>query len=280
MVDFTFLKDSDIFGSSEQRLKVFDKLFSAYEKCEPTDFAILLGGFSLDKKCYWWVLRDQYNLASAMDRNGVLTKQPSYLRATCSRLAIKRDELNDYITKAYKMDNGITIVDAFEYPQTIVNDHMQKILDKKLAERFLIKTGKTYTVDSRKYDEYKKDFKPQKLTEYQFYDKKYVKVKANLYKYNEYLAEIKTKMSNGRIVKDKEEVWVSVEPIKWVMDEEIAFSLNALFAGIQFNNKEFYNGNFLNTDMKKFLDKYFSKEIVLSESYYKNNCSKIKKLIK
>lgn len=280
MFDFTFLKDTDIFGTPEQRLKTFDKIFPIYEKCEPTDFAILLGGFSLEEICYWWVLRDKYSVASAMDRNGVITKQPPYMRATCARLSIKCDEIKDYITKLYKIADGITIVEAFEYPQTIVNENMQQVLDKRLAEKSLIKTGKTYTVDSRECNEYKEKFKPQKLIEYQFYDKKYVKVKANLYKYNEYLKQSKMKMSNGRIVKDKEEVWVAVEPIKWIMDEEIVFSLNALFAGIQFNNKEFYNGDFLNTDIKKFLDKYFSKEIVLIEEYNKNNYNKVKKLIK
>ena len=49
---------------------------------------------------------------------------------------------------------------------------------------------------------------------------------------------------------------------------------------LQFNNKEFYNGNFLNTDIKNFLDKYFSKEIGLIEEYNKNNYNKVKKLIK
>lgn len=280
MLDFNFLKNTDIFGTKEQRLKTFDKAFPVYERCEPTDFAILLGGFSLDKKCYWWIDRDKYSVASAIDRNGAIIKQPPYLRATCARLSIKYDEIKDYIKKIYKINKDITIVEAFEYPRTIVNEHMQEVLDKKLAENKLIKTGKTYTVDSRKYDEYKEQFKPQKLIEYHFYDKNYVKVKANLYKNNEYLKEVKAKMSNDRIVKDKEEVWVAVEPIKWIMDEEIAFSLNALFAGIQFDDKEFYNGDFLYTNIKNFLDNYFSKEIILSDEYNKNNYNKIKKLIK
>ena len=60
--------------------------------------------------------------------------------------------------------------------------------------------------------------------------------------------------------------WVSVEPIKWMIDEkeDIALSKKIIFSGVQFNRISNYRVDFNKTDIKEFMDKYFSKDIMPS----------------
>lgn len=73
-------------------------------------------------------------------------------------------------------------------------------------------------------------------------------------------------LSNGERYKDGDYVWVEVQPIKWLIDEEndIALSERILFAGVQFNHKRNYH--FGTTNIKEFMDRYFSKDIIPSFS--------------
>ena len=79
-------------------------------------------------------------------------------------------------------------------------------------------------------------------------------------------------LSNGEKYKRGDYVWVEVQPIKWLIDEksDIALSERILFAGVQFKNgimfEKNYNGDFRTTDIKLFMDKYFSKDIIPSFS--------------
>ena len=71
-------------------------------------------------------------------------------------------------------------------------------------------------------------------------------------------------------------------PIKWLIDEEndIALSERILFAGVQFQNKLDYSGDFYNTDIKDFIDCFFSKQIIPSVSVEKTNQEKNKQKTK
>ncbi|MEI3507525.1 MAG: hypothetical protein V8R01_00005 [Bacilli bacterium] len=111
-------------------------------------------------------------------------------------------------------------------------------------------TGKSYTTDFRKYNEYSKPFSPQEHLEYEYNGRKYVKVKANSY-FDGGLFQLST----GDKYRDGDDVWVAVEPIKWLVDEkaDIALSKNIIFAGVQFNRMSNYTGNFDKTDIKAFI---------------------------
>ncbi len=74
-------------------------------------------------------------------------------------------------------------------------------------------------------------------------------------------------LSNGEMYKDDNYVWVEVSKVKWLVDEEndIALSKNILVAGIQFDNAKDYEGNFENSNMYKYLNTYFIKDIQMKE---------------
>lgn len=75
-------------------------------------------------------------------------------------------------------------------------------------------------------------------------------------------------MSDNRVVRLNGTYWVEVEPIIWMIDEitDIALSKKIIFSGVQFNRERTYKGNFDKTDIKEFMDDYFSKEIMPSYS--------------
>ena len=68
--------------------------------------------------------------------------------------------------------------------------------------------------------------------------------------------------------------WVKVEPIIWLVDDkaDIALSKKLIFAGVQYKSGfELRPGygkySFAESDIKRFMDKYFSKEIVTDRVY-------------
>ena len=70
----------------------------------------------------------------------------------------------------------------------------------------------------------------------------------------------------------KKNYWVAIEPITWLVDEKanIALSKKILFAGVQFSNNRIYDGNFEESDIMRFMDNFFIKEIEPSMQYSSN----------
>ncbi len=161
-----------------------------------------------------------------------------------------------------KKIDGILEVEYGYYPQTAVSKKTQSILENTYNCGKLLTTGYSYTIDSRKYNEYNQKFLPKKIREYKHNGKRYVRVKANSY-FDGYTF----KLSNGEEYVDGNYVWVEVEPVKWLVDESgIMLSEKLLFAGVQFNHERNYKGNFNTTDIKKYLDDYFSKDLLQAYS--------------
>ena len=123
-------------------------------------------------------------------------------------------------------------------------------------------TGNKYTTDSRRYDELNETFSKRELEEFEFEGYRYVRVEANFY------VEDCT-LSNGENYNYGDIVWVEVSPVKWLVDEneKIMLSDKILFAGVQFKHTKDYDGNFEETDIKRFMDNYFSKEITAGIGY-------------
>lgn len=73
-------------------------------------------------------------------------------------------------------------------------------------------------------------------------------------------------LSDGREIEEGKAYWVLVEPITWLVDRvsNIALSKKLIFSGVQFQNNNNYQGDFERTDIKKFMDTCFAKEIVSS----------------
>ena len=267
-LDFTFLTEEELFGViGHNRSAIFSKYGT---KAAVTDFSILLGAyvdsydFSIESDAlenrtgyYWTKSLDGDDDLLLVDSSG--NKDWNYFRdrTCCARLVIpysricyysKREKVNEYFVR--ELEFG-------EYPQTIVDKNYSRELEKACTNGTIKKTGKYYTTDSVFYNDEDIKFKSRTHAEYEYNGSKYI-----LFVGDKNCADYK--LSDGRIIKKDNPYWVKVEPITWLIDEkeDIAVTKKLLFAGVQFKWNEVYNGNFYDTDIKSFIDKYFSKEIV------------------
>lgn len=261
MSNFTFL--------TEEQVNNLNILKSYGTKCAITDFSILLGGFvssnyytsegeeRKNRTGWWWTKTcDGDNDARVVNESGNMHSSRVDVRYGGSRPALPYSSIKNHISNVVRDANGIKIVEYGEYPQTVVSERESLKIEQEFSSGKIRKTGKSYTTDSIKYDSYNEKFLPSEDIEYEYNGNKYVRFIGDYNCSGEVL-------SDGRSVSVGKVYWVKVEPIKWLIDEQadIALSKSIIFSGVQFKNKRDYDGNFSKTDIKQFMDKYFSKDI-------------------
>ena len=275
MLDFTFLTEEQCFDSS-RKLEILEKRGTI---APITDFSILLGGYvsnnyhynnsnSLENRSGWyWTSSDNKdNDALVVCESGSRGSSNVSMRFGGARPALPYSSIRNISSNGVRGRDGILEVEYGEYPQKVASKRLQDELERayNYNQSSIRKTGKTYTTYSRKNDAYDEKFNAQVIEEYLFDDgKKYVRVKANLY-----YDGSEFKLSNGERYKDGDYVWVEVQPIKLLIDEKSDTALfeRLVFAGVHFKHERNYNGDFDRTDIKEFMDRYFSKDIIPSFS--------------
>ena len=271
MSKFTFL-------TYEQTLdyEQLDILKKYGTRCAITDFSILLGGdvqvhFNKGKTkkistCYWWTksTADDDDAVVAIDKVGEDFYINSFERSSGARPTISYSLISNYSTNKKRNKKGILEVEYGEYPQTVVPEVSSKILEKAFANMSysntgMKETGKSYTTDSVSCQDRDIPFQARTHTEYEYKGRKYIRFVADSNCEGEVL-------SDGRMIRYGNPYWVRVEPIKWMIDEkeDIAISKKLIFSGVQFNRISNYRVDFNKTDIKEFMDKYFSKDIMPS----------------
>lgn len=160
--------------------------------------------------------------------------------------------------------NGLLEIEYGEYPQYVASSYETAKLESDYQKGLLTQTGKTYTVDETYYNHYSEGFHPKIIQEYLCDGKKYVRVEAN----SSFCGET-FQLSNGERYKDKDQVWVKVSPIRWIVDEEenLAVSRNLLVSGIRYHAADNTLTDFASSEMKQYLDNCFSKEIEKETTY-------------
>ena len=278
MSGFTFLTKEQCFESD--KLDILEKRGT---KAAITDFSILLGGWvtrdisylhidgdsSLEGRSgYYWTKSDDKD----NDASGVLASGTGYdynvlERNRGARPALPFSSISSIPTNGVsgapkRARDGVLEVEYGYYPQKAVSRDMQEKLERAFQRRSLSRTGKKYTTDSRKYDEYNEEFSPKQHEEFQLDGKRYVRVEANsCFDGGEF------KLSNGESYKDGDPVWVEVSPVKWLVDERAKMMLadKLIFAGVQFKHtRDYHTKDFDRTDIKTFMDTYFARELVQS----------------
>ena len=174
-------------------------------------------------------------------------------------------------TNGKRGKDGVLEVEYGYYPQRAASKGMQEILEEAYRSNSIPETGNSYTTDSVDYSDSVTVFQPQTHQEYEYNGKRYVRIKAQVSYYYRF--------SNGEIYRNGDNVWVEVEPVKWLVDEKarIMITEKIIFAGVQFDNDEYkvqydYDNNeyiykrdfvkdFKKTNIKKFMDKYLAKEL-------------------
>ena len=156
-----------------------------------------------------------------------------------------------------RLANGKTvqICEYGAYPQTVAPKSVSQELEAQYQKNALKTTGKTYTFDSAELDAYNTGFTPRNCAEYSFAGKKYVRIEGKPYDNDSIL-------SDGTQVQKGQAYWFEVQPIEWLMDPKGTWvARQALFAGIQFDTKDRYDGNFADTAMYNYLQTHFAKEM-------------------
>ena len=247
-----------------------------------TDFSVLLGAYrnSVTGDYSVWT-RDScgdskyYNIISFCGGSG---SNEWYLERTGAARPVLDYSLlgkipqNFYGNSSKKLSQYLIEVEYGYYPQTAVDDQTRKILNSLYSKKEIQPTGNTYTADSVEAKYIGEEFKKRSIKEYEYNEKKYVRVKANFSSREETL--------NGVKYKDGDYVWVEVEPVKWIVNlrTKKMITKNGVFSGIQFSDKTLCAPTFQDeklfrqTNMKKFLDKYWS--IDLERHIVRNNSVK------
>ena len=270
MNNFTFLTDEQIFGNNQ-----LDIISRYGTKCAITDFSILLGGYvssdyytsegnaRKDRTGWWWTKSsDGDNDAIVVSKSGDRSWFNVSKRSGGYRPALPYSSIQSISSNGLRGANGIKEIEYGEYPQTIVDENYSRELERAYNNRSLGTTGKNYTTDSVRYQDTDTSFRARTYTEYEYNGSKYIRFVGDLNCEGEVL-------SDGRTIETGQAYWVRVEPITWLVDERanIALSKKLIFSGLQFKNRRDYKGDFDRTDIKQFMDNYFSKEIVSDRVY-------------
>ena len=163
MLDFTFLTEEQIFGNDKQeQLEIFKKRGTI---APISDFAILCGGYvnddfhynnnkSLENRSGWyWTKTPHSNNARVVDFHGNSSCSTVDLRDGGSRPALPFSSIQKISTNVVSGNDGIKEVEFGEYPQMSASWDEQEILEDLYNLGSLNKTGKTYTIDSKKYND-------------------------------------------------------------------------------------------------------------------------------
>ena len=275
MSDFTLLTEYQCFDDFDtcQKLDIIKKRGT---KAAITDFSILLGAIydsvsdadlymEKDGGYYWTKSgnKDDVHIVSGSGEYDFCTP----LRRECgARIALPCSSISKIIPTngkiAKRASDGVLEVEYGYYPQEAAEKDMQEILENAYKNGKLSKTKNSYTTDSADFDDNETFFKPQKHQEYEYNGKKYVRIKANTCKF----LDNNTILSNSMLYQNGDNVWIEVQPVKWIVDEEahIMITEKIIFAGVQFDDKkeEYNESDFDKTNIKKFIDEYFSKDLL------------------
>ena len=261
-METTFLTEDQIWGD-----KALQVIKSYGTKTGMSDLAVVLGGI-MGSSSKTSDNQRSGDLWSASSVDNALVRSVHYDGGRdhyypYKRLAGARPALPSSVASSIKPSEArltrkigdVQVVEFGEYPQTIASESVTRELEQAFSRGQLQTTGKKYTFDGEALDAYDKPFKAKEYAEYQHSGKRYIRVEAKPYDNDSVL-------STGRKPQAGEACWIEVQPIEWLKDPSgVMVARQALFSGVQFDRNQRYDGNFANTDMKKYLANYFSKEM-------------------
>ena len=269
MSDFTFLTEEQCFGNDK-----LDILKKRGTQAAITDFSILLGAYVSDyhidndsslegRTGYYWTKSDDGdNDARVVFDNGRRDYYRVNERNGGARPALPFSSISSIPTNGEsgkRARDGVLEVEYGYYPQKAVSRDMQDRLERAYKSGTISKTRNSYTTDSRKYNAYDEKFLAKQHEEYEYNGKRYVRVEANSdFEGGEF------QLSNGESYRDGDNVWVEVQPVKWLVDEraKVMITDKLIFSGVQFNyTRNYHTRDFDKTDIKTFMDRYLSRDL-------------------
>ncbi len=126
------------------------------------------------------------------------------------------------------------------YPQYVVDLEKQIKIEKNFKYKKLLLTGNSYT------------FPNGKSYEYEYNGERFVRVINN--------SNCPVVLSNGLIYHKDWYAWVKVEPVIWIVKENMLVSSKGLLSGIPFNNSQEFS-EFKDTVISRFINENIKKEL-------------------
>ncbi len=295
MSQISFLSEEQIWGrGAEGPLDVMKPSSTPYSNghlavlkkygtaCAVTDFCILLGAYVsdyytsdaktlADRAGFWWTRSPgSGGSVRAVSKMGAMCARALSERSTAARPCISLADIPEGILKSAKDVNGLCEIQYGAYPQAAAAPLTAGSLERLFAAGKLMRTGRDYTVDSRKHSDREKGFLPKKLPEYEYDGKQYVRVKAN----SDFGGQ-EFKLSNGAGYFNGDNVWVEVSPVVWLADKTtgIALAKRCLFSGVKFDDPGSYSGDFEGTWIRRYLEVYFGPELLCRQGSFRKTVS-------
>lgn len=269
-MDVTFLTKEQIWGDDQGNGQL--QVMKSYGKAaEASDLAKVLGGYVSSARTQDGIQPGYVWSASSGYVGAVITVYSpkendhcaAYERFSVARPVLPLSVTSKIMQSEVKLSNkigDIQVVEYGEYPQTLAPKNVAKDLENAFSNGQLKTTGKSYTFDREEYNAYKKPFNAEEHFEYQHNDKRYIRVKAKP-------LDKLSMLSTGELVEANKAYWLKVQPIDWLKDPSgVLIAKNGLFSGVQFDMTSNYTGDFKSTFMKKYLDTYFAKEMMIGRN--------------
>ncbi len=233
-----------------------------------TDLSILTGAYvyfgALARGWYWTQNISGNEKIGCINNKGEMVPTSSFLRRGTIRPVLSSTELlTNGTLKRDTTITGVDIVEFGEYPQYAAPSSMQQILETEFSKG-LKKTGNTYTFDGNKNPDYYYKFMPVTYDEYEFGEKKYIRIKAQAYKDC-------FELSNGIKYLNDNHVWVEVTPVKWLVDNKngLLISTRGLASGIRYAGNGAPDLKYSTSEMKEYLDKYMLHDLTQNVVFIK-----------
>ncbi len=263
-MEITLLKEEDVWGDSAL------EVIQAYgTRTGISDAAIVLGAcrgsgtkdsIGVPSGLAWSASSSEIGLVRTVDLNGSGLGINPNKREAAGRPALlfpATSAIRPNNIKIITLQNGKTvqICEYGAYPQTVAPESISQELEVHYQKNTLKTTGKKYTFDSAEFDAWNIGFALRNSAEYIHKDKKYIRIEGKPFDGDSVL-------SDGTSVQKGQAYWFEVQPIEWLMDPKGTWvARQALFAGVQFDTKDRYDGNFANTAMYNYLQQCFAKEM-------------------
>ena len=237
--DYRLLSQEEVFGDGKT-----DVIRTIGAECTVSDFAIVSGADIGDGRTCMWFLSSSsdYGDVCAVDRDG--NRRMAYPDSRGGmRPVLECADLSQLDCSTARDISGFEGARYGEYPQYAADRELSGILEQEFSEGRLIKTGKRYC---SQYDEF------------QYEGGKYIRVI--------YIPEKTQQLSNGKKYSCGDIVWLKVSALKWIYDAKAGLLVCRTIpaAGLRFSHGKYYDGNFEETDMYKYLNTTFAEDIVPS----------------
>ena len=266
-VELTLLDRNQLMGKS--CLKVIN---SYGRKASITDLAILMGGFvscddytreekdqSMACGKYWTRTISPEQKVTYIDSNSLDWESEMYYRNRSIRPIIEKIEWTSALKSKVKIDSlGIPEINLGSYPQQIVDDKQNTVLEFLYHAGYLMKAKKHYTFDDIEHHrDFETGFTPVIYPSYQLENDTFIRVLGH--------PDAGFYLSNSKSVETGKPYWIKISPVAWLVDETtgILISKRNLLSGIPFAKKNSQVNIFEDSFLKEYLDTYMQKELLI-----------------